>query len=159
MLHAQSAEHTATRAGDLQIGVGYAIAKPDYGTENFKGIAPYATFDFTNHLGVEVGFRYLQDPSPLGMYEKTYQVGARYHLNYRRFKPYAKFMYGRGVYNFQHDVANLAYNMFAYGGGTDIRVSRSFNTRLDFEYQDWLGFPPHGLNPMVGTVGVAYRFH
>jgi hypothetical protein len=158
MLHAQ-ADHTATRAGDLQVGVGYAIAKPDYGTENFKGIAPYATFDFTNHLGVEVGFRFLQDPSPYGMYEKTYEIGARYHIHYRRLLPYAKVMYGRGVFNFQHDVANLAYNMIAVGGGTDIRVSRSINARVDFEYQNWFGFPPNGLNPMVGTVGAAYHFH
>jgi Outer membrane protein beta-barrel domain len=157
MLHAQ-ADHTATRAGDLQIGFGYAFAEPDYGINNFKGIAPYATFDFTNHLGVEADFRYLKDPSSLGMYEKTYEVGGRYHLNYRRFSPYGKFMYGRGVYNFQHDVANLAYNMFGGGGGADVKVSRSINVRVDFEYQSWLGFPPHGLNPVVGTMGVAYHF-
>ncbi len=28
-------------------------------------------------------------------------------------------MVGRGVFNFQYDVANLAYNMFAIGGGAD----------------------------------------
>jgi hypothetical protein len=68
-------------------------------------------------------------------------------------------MYGRGVFNFQNNVANLAYNMFAGGAGTDIRINRFLNARADFEYQDWFGFPPHGLSPMVGTAGIAYHFH
>jgi hypothetical protein len=158
LLHAQAVP-TASRAGDLQIGVGYGIANADYGTNLFKGIAPYATFDFTDHLGVEVDFRLLKDPTPMNLYEKTYEIGGRYHRNYGRLAPYAKFMIGRGVFNFQNNVANLAYNMFAIGGGTDVRVNRSLNARADFEYQNWSGFPPHGLNPMVATFGVAYHFH
>ena len=158
LLHAQ-AVHTASRAGDLQVGVGYAVADPDYGGDSFKGIAPYATFDFTNHLGVEADFRYLKGPSPMDLYEKTYEIGARYHLNYGRLAPYGKFMIGRGVFNFQNNVANLAYNMYAFGAGADIRINSSINVRADFEYQDWTGFPPHGLTPVVGTIGVAYHFH
>ena len=34
------------------------------------------------------------------LYEKTYEVGGRYYRIYRKFVPYAKVMYGRGVFNF-----------------------------------------------------------
>jgi Outer membrane protein beta-barrel domain len=158
LLHAQAIP-TASRIGDLQVGVGYGLANSDYGPERFKGIAAYGGFDFTPHFGAEVDFRLLKDPSPAAMYEKTYEVGVRYHRTYRRISPYAKIMGGRGVFNFQYNVANLAYNMFAIGGGTDVRVNRFLNARADFEYQNWSGFPPNGLSPLVGTVGLAYHFH
>jgi hypothetical protein len=158
LLHAQAIP-TASRIGDLQVGVGYGLANSDYGPEKFKGIAAYGGFDFTPHFGAEVDFRLLKDPSPAAMYEKTYEVGVRYHRTYRRISPYAKIMGGRGVFNFQYNVANLAYNMFAIGGGTDVRVNRFLNARADFEYQNWSGFPPNGLSPLVGTVGLAYHFH
>ena len=158
LLHAQS-EPTASRLGDLQIGVGYGLANSDYVPEKFKGIAAYADFDLTAHLGGEFDFRFLNDSTPYDFYEKTYEVGVRYHVNYRRFTPYAKIMVGRGVFNYQYSVANLAYNMFAIGGGADYHVNRSINVRADFESQHWTGFPPNGLTPTVGTIGVAYRFH
>jgi hypothetical protein len=156
--HAQAVP-TASRAGDLQVGFGYGVAIPDYTNDKFKGIAPYATFDFTPHIGVEVDFRLLKGPSNNSLYEKTYEIGGRYHIDYKRLKPYGKIMVGRGVFNFPNNVANLAYNMYALGGGTDVRVLPFLNVRADFEYQSWYGFPPHGLSPLVGTVGVAYRFH
>jgi hypothetical protein len=67
-------------------------------------------------------------------------------------------MYGRGVFNFPYDVANLAYNLFAGGVGADVRVLPYLNLRLDYEYQRWLSFPPTGLTPQILTVGVAYHF-
>jgi hypothetical protein len=67
-------------------------------------------------------------------------------------------MYGRGVFNFPNNVANLAYNMFAIGGGTDFSVLPYLNVRADYEYQFWHSFPPQGLNPQVITIGVAYHF-
>jgi Outer membrane protein beta-barrel domain len=157
LLHGQAAP-TASRFGDLQLGVGYGIADSDYSPEKFKGIAAYADFDFTPHLGAEVEFRQLNDPAPAGLYEKTYEGGVRYHRSYGRLSPYAKGMYGRGVFNYQYGAANIAYNMFAIGAGADYRVLSYLNVRFDFEYQSWSGFPPHGLSPTVGTFGVAYHF-
>ncbi len=157
LLHAQAAP-TASRIGDLQIGVGYGLANSDYAPEKFKGIAAYGGFDFTPHFGVEADFRLLNDSSPAAFYEKTYEVGGRYHRTYGRISPYVKIMAGRGVFNYQYSVANLAYNMIAGGGGVDYRAMRFLSVRADFEYQHWYGFPPHGLAPTVGTIGVAYHF-
>jgi hypothetical protein len=65
------------------------------------------------------------------------------------------------VFNFAQNgatYANLAYNLFSLGFGTDVKVTRYLNVRADYEWQDWLGFPPHGLTPQLVTIGVAYHF-
>jgi hypothetical protein len=157
MLSAQSSP-TASNIGDLQIGVGFSTAIPDYSTDKFNGIGAYADFDFTPHWGIEGEFHYVKGPAPVDMYEKTYEIGGRYHRTYGRVVPYAKAMYGRGVFNYQYGVANLAYNMFAGGAGIDYKLLRHVNLRADFEYQHWLGFPYGGLNPVVFTFGGAYHF-
>jgi hypothetical protein len=67
-------------------------------------------------------------------------------------------MYGRGVYNFHNSVANVAYNVYTYGGGADIHVRRWLNVRADYELQSWMSFPLGTLHPSVVTISLAYRF-
>lgn len=166
-LYSQAAP-TATRTGDLQVGGTFNLASPDYSPHMFKGFGAYTTFDFKYHFGVEAEFHQLNDPnSTEGLYERTYEIGPRYVLHFNRFSPYAKFMLGRGVFNFPPAAsnptggaeANLAYNMLAGGIGTDYRLRPSINLRVDFESQHWGGFPPHGLTPNILSFGVAYHFH
>lgn len=153
---------TASRVGDLQVGAGFSHAQTDYLPYTVNGFTTYFTFDTKyHHLGVEGAFRYINDSSS-NIYEKTYEIGPRYSRTYGKFQPYAKFLYGRGVFNFADQgvtVANLAYNMFAIGGGVDYHLIPSINIRGDYEYQRWLSFPPHGLTPSVFTIGAAYHFH
>lgn len=160
MLVAQSSP-TASRSGDLQIGGGLANANTDYLPNRVNGPAIYVDFDFYRHFGVEGEFRFIKDGAT-NIYEKTYEVGGRYSRVYRgRYVPYVKALYGRGVFNFATNgttTANIAYNMFAGGGGLDYRVLPFLNVRGDFEYQHWMGFPPNGLTPTVVTIGAAYRF-
>jgi len=163
LAHAQ-AEPTASRLGDLQVGAGFSNANTDYVPNRVNGPNIYFDFDFTHRFGVEGEFRFLKDGST-NIYEKTYEIGGRYYHPIKpafKFVPYAKLLYGRGVFNFAYNgvtTANLAYNMFAGGGGLDYRLIRSVNLRADFEYQKWLGFPPNGLSPSVLTIGGAYHFH
>ena len=166
-LHAQ-AKNTASRTGDLQIGGSFNLAQPDYTDLTFKGFGAYATFDFRYHWGIDAEFHQVDDPNQTqGIYERTYEIGPRYVLHYGRFSPYAKAMYGRGVFNFPPaasdptggPAANLAFNIFIGGIGTDYRLNRSINLRADYEFQDWHNFPPTGLTPRVLTLGVAYHFH
>ena len=149
---------TASRRADLQIGVGYVGANSDYDPNNLKGFALYTTLDVTNHLGGEFVFHQANTSDNNKLYERTYEIGPRYHRDYGRFAPYVKAMYGRGVFNFPNDVANLAYNLFAAGVGVDVHIKPYLNVRADYEYQRWLSFPPNGLSPQVVTIGVAYRF-
>ena len=155
-LHAQAAG-TAIRKADLQLGVGYVNANSDYSTERFSGVAFYTTFDVTSHLGAEFVLHQAYGKQ-YGIYERSYEIGPRYYRTYGHLKPYAKLMYGRGVFNFPYDQANLAYNMFAAGGGADYAVLPWLNVRGDFEFQRWLSFPPSGLTPTLVTIGVAYHF-
>jgi opacity protein-like surface antigen len=164
------ATSTASRRFDLQVGGDFVYANSDYYPQKFKGAGVYATLDFSHRFGAEIDFREVkapQDPT----YEKTYEIGGRYHREYGRFEPYAKALYGRGVFNYVFDVtdkngvitnstviANLAYNEFAFGGGVDYHLLRRVNLRADYEYQMWHSFPPNGLSPQVFSFGVAYRF-
>jgi len=162
--HAQYREHalpTASRAGDLQIGGGLILGASDY---NFNSVhliggAAYTTFDARAHWGGEFNFHQSQPTSDSTVYERTYEVGPRIYLDHERIAPYAKILYGRGIYNFHNTVANLAYNMYTFGGGADFAITRSLNLRADYEYQNWVGFPLGTLHPSVGTIGIAFHFH
>jgi hypothetical protein len=158
--HSQ-AKYTATRAGDLQLGAGYTNASSDYVPNRISGYTGYATFDFTEHFGAEFDFHQLNDPNS-AVYERTYELGGRYLRHYHddRYRPYVRAMYGRGVFNFPLNAANLAYNMIVGAGGMDIEVHRKITVRAEFEYQDWLSAPgiTNGLTPMLINIGVAYHF-
>jgi hypothetical protein len=158
MLHAQS-EATASRLGDLKVGGGFSVANSDY-YHRFNGASGYIGFDFLPHIGLEGDFHFVQGSNNL--YEKTYEVGGRYFRVYRKFVPYAKVMYGRGVFNYPHlpdgFQPNLAYNMMAGGIGADYRLKPWLYARADWEYQNWFGFQNSSLSPSILTIGAAYRF-
>ena len=171
LLHAQ-ATYTASRSGGVIVGGGFSTAASDYGTR-FKGYNVFGDFNFTRHLGAELAFHTVKASSPSPLYERTYEIGGRYFRTYGRFVPYGKVSYGRGVFNYppcaggaeDKACANLAFNMFAVAGGTDVMLRRWLSVRGEYEYQDWprfrgtLGGPPNGLTPQVISVGAAYHFH
>lgn len=158
--HAQ-AMPTATRLGDLQFGGGIALGTSTYNfdTANLVGETGYIALDIRKHWGAEFDFHNVKDSGDSTVYERTFEVGPRYHVTRGPFVPYAKLMYGRGIYNFHNSVANIAYNVFTAGGGIDWRVLNSWNIRADYEYQTWPGFPLNTLHPQVVTVGIAFHFH
>jgi len=160
-LHAQ-AKPTASRKADFQVGIGFTNANSDYLPNRINGGSAYFDFDFSRHLGIEGAFRFVKDGHGSEIYEKTYEIGGRYHLTYGRFMPYGRVMYGRGVFNYPaypgYPHSNLAYNLFAGGAGLDYRLLTHLNARADFEYQRWLGFPQNGLTPNLLTFGAAYHF-
>jgi opacity protein-like surface antigen len=170
LLHAQ-ATATATRSLDLKVGGGYTNLNSDFLPSRFDGGAIYADLDFTHHLGAEAEFHFAKDSSGSGQYEKTYEVGGRYFRTYGKLVPYAKLLWGRGVYNFtqpyiasdgslQHlAVANIAYNLVAVGAGADYKLLRHLYVRGDWEYQRWFSFQGSSLSPNLITVGAAYHFH
>lgn len=152
---------TASRVGDLQIGGGFVFARSGYNFTpiHLVGEAAYTTFAIRTHWGGEFNFHNVVNTQDSTNYERTYEIGPRVFLQRGRLVPYAKFLYGRGVYNFSHNVANVAYNMYTFGGGADFELTRSINLRGDYEYQNWAGFPLGTLHPSVVTIGVAYHFH
>ena len=151
------ARPTASRTGDLQIGGGVVSADSDY-DYRIKGFFGYADFDLTRHLGAEFEIHQLYSNDGQQVHERTYEIGARYHRTYGRLVPYAKLMAGRGVFNFPYNQANLAYNLYAIGGGLDVKVLRHVNVRGEFEYQRWLNFQADSLTPTLVSFGAAYHF-
>ncbi len=149
---------TAKRTLDLQVGGSFVLDNSDYNPSNLKGFGFYISLDRTSHWGGEAEFHQANSNNGDSLYQRTYEIGPRYHRDYGRFAPYLKAEYGRGVFNFPNNVANLAYNMFAFAGGTDFKVKPWLNVRAEYQYQDWLSFPPQGLNPQLITIGVAYHF-
>ena len=156
---AQATMATATRQADLQVG-GYFTFTPasDYGAAKLKGGGGYATLDFAHGFGVEINYRKVVSPEVDDVYEKVYEAGGRYVRHYGRFHPYARVSYGRGVFNFPYGRANLAYNLFAIGGGADFMLKKHVSLRADYDYQHWLSFPGGSLTPQMVSAGVAYHF-
>jgi len=161
---------TAARRLDMQVGGLFSIANPGiasdatirYGHMNFKGGALYATLDPTNHLGLEMSARQVFGIE--GVHERTYQVGPRFYATYGRFQPFAKLLFGRGVFNFPNDMANQGFTVGVLGGGLDYRLGPRLYLRADYEYQRWFGFGtqvnafPGSLSPTVLSFGAAYHF-
>jgi opacity protein-like surface antigen len=149
---------TVSRAGDLQIGVGYASAKPDYVQQTFQGLTLYADFDVRPHFGVEAEFHQAGSTTGNQMFERTYEIGGRYLRTYGALIPYVKAMIGRGDFNYPYGLAELSYNMFAGGAGADVKLGPWLRVRGEYEYQSWRSFPNGGLAPRIVTIGVAYHF-
>ena len=167
------ATYTASRAGDLQIGAGVAFGSSNYLTpalgagftprivgsgESLKGFSLYSSFDFKPHVGAEINFRQSAPGYGANVYERTYEVGGRYVYPVHSFRPFARVMYGRGVFNYPENIANIAYNLYSLGAGADFSLTRSLNLRAEYEHQHWFGFPLSPLQPNLATVGVAYHF-
>ena len=179
---------TAERLANLQVGVTFTVANSDYTNDTsnpgqtndvfnlgqptgnsiyWKGIGAYANLDLRYHYGLELSYHHTAS-SGTELSESTFEVGPRYIFHKGRFAPYAKGLYGRGLFNFAAydstgksvQIANVGYNVLTAGGGLDLRLRPGLNIRLfDYEYQHWLNFPPNKLNPQVVSVGVAYHFH
>ena len=156
--HGQHTAPAADRRGMLQVGGGFTVAKPDYTQSRFRGGSLYATLDVSSHLGVEFMFHQEKTPATDKVGERTYELGPRYVWHLSRVEPFFKISYGRGVFNYPYDAANLAYNMVTAAGGVDVLVQRHITIRGQYEYQRWVNFPPNGLTPQLATFGAAYRF-
>jgi hypothetical protein len=152
---------TASRVGDLQIGGGLSLGTSTYNFNKSKltGGTAYTTFDQHDHWGFEANFRQASPSDDSTVYQRTFQIGPRLYTTDERFKPYAKVLIGRGVYNFSGNDANIAYTLYTFGGGADYSLTRSFNLRIDYERQTWLGFPIQNLQPNLVTIGLALHFH
>ena len=157
------ASPTATRRAEIQVGVAGSLYTLDYSEGHEEGFTVYGDLDVTKHLGLEALYRNASIITPHDIGENHLLAGPRFHLQRGRFSPYAKFLVGEGTINFQQGYNVTAYSehyfIYAPGGGVALHVARHVNVRLiDFEYQLWPGFAPHGLTPYGASVGAAYTF-
>ena len=149
---------TASRAANIQAGIGYTIGRPDYVHRTFPGITVYADMDLRPHFGAEAEFHDLVDSGGSQMAEHSYSLGGRYLRSYGPFVPYAKGMLGLGQLKYPQGVATLDYWLFAGGAGADFKLTDRVRLRGEYEYQRWTGFPNGGLQPQLVTFAIAYHF-
>jgi hypothetical protein len=152
------ASPTASRSADAQFGIGITFAKTGYLQDSALGFAAYGDLDLTPHLGIEAELHQVDSTTGDRVYERTYEIGGRYFRAYGPIVPYVKALVGRGVLNYQYNLDNLAYNMYAGGIGTDIKIGEFLRVRCEYEYQKWSSFQNGGVSPQLATLGVAYHF-
>ena len=162
MLHGQAIP-TASRVGSVQAGAGWFLTNPDFAQTNIQGMVFYTDLDLAYSLGLEGEIHY-SVITPSDVSENIYVAGPRYIIRHKRINGYAKVLFGAGHFGLQSGSNPLpqtnTYFTYVAGGGIDIHATSHINVRaIDFEIQKWPGFPPHGLTPFSGYVGVAYVFH
>jgi opacity protein-like surface antigen len=159
--HAQALP-TASTKGELQVGVGWSYATPDYAQRSIQGVSGFGDFNISMHYGVEAVYHYIALETPTDFAENSFLVGPRVILPHGRFSLYGKALLGIGDFVIQEVADNPeqgagTYFAYAIGGGLDFRATRHIVIRpIDYEYQHWSYST--GLTPAVITFGVAYRF-
>jgi hypothetical protein len=153
---------TESRRTTVQIGTAWSVASPDYAQKKTQGVSIYGTLDFARHWGIEGDIHRTSMMTPTDIGEDSYLLGPRYVIRHNQLRPYAKALLGFGRFHYMYEhapEATFTYKIYTFGGGMDVRATQHLNLRaIDFEYQQWPGFPPNGLSPMVFTFGAAYAF-
>jgi hypothetical protein len=150
---------TASRIAILQIGGGWSIANPNYGSRNVQGLSIYGNLDFKHHWGIEGDIHRTSLVTPANIGVDSYLLGPRYVYRHNGLSPYAKVLFGLGRLKYIDLHTAYTYKVFAFGGGLDLKPTKRINIRtIDFEYQQWPGYPATGHAPIVFTSGAAYVF-
>jgi hypothetical protein len=150
---------TASRRTAMQIGGGWSFANPDYGGHRTQGWTVYGDLDLSRHWGIEGDIHRSADVTVSRVLTDSYLIGPRYVFHYKRIDPYAKAILGFGRFKYLDYDTAYTYKIYSLGGGLDLQATNHLNIRaIDFEYQNWPGFPPSGLAPTLFTSGAAYSF-
>jgi hypothetical protein len=159
----------------INAGLLGSVFQPNYAGGGAAQTSPYRLYGdgayvdvkLTRWVQIEAEARWLRFNSYLNIREDNYLIGPRLPLEKLRFKratPYVKVLIGNSRMNFEYDSIAGHYTDIAYGGGVDVKLAKRITLRaIDFEYQQWLGWPnipgyPNvSLSPYGGSVGVSYR--
>jgi hypothetical protein len=162
--HAQSPESVIGAEQHLTVGGDINGTYLGYGKRWIGGAGVNVDATLNRHLGAEgeANFTFYRTSGTFGgTHVTTYLGGPRYQFNGMgsgyRFRPYAKFLVGAGLYNFPYGYGNGSYFVLAPGGGVDYRLNYRWRLRLvDFEYQIPLQFSFGGTQNYAITTGVRY---
>jgi hypothetical protein len=172
---AQVAPSAYSERFTINAGLLGSVFQPDYAGAAVAQTSPYRLYGegayvdvkLTRWVQIEAEARWLRFNSYLDIREDNYLIGPRLPLEKLRFKratPYAKVLIGNSRMNFEYNAAYGRFTDIAYGDGVDVKLAKRFTLRaIDFEYQQWLGWPNIpgyqnvSLSPYGGSVGVSYR--
>jgi hypothetical protein len=147
----------AATSGEFKLSAGgtasgYYI---QYGQQKLFGATAFVDADIKRGFGIEGEGRWLEWNKIYNVHVETYSVGLRYHMNFRRFQPYAKGLIGFSDFNFPLNFAQGHYQTITAGGGLDYRWTRRIRLRLaDVEWQDWPQFTYGSMNSVGVSTGI-----
>lgn len=146
-----------TETARIQAGAGGMYLNTDYSGFKNDGLAFWGDYDFNGFIGLEADAHLggLIAPGDIG--ENSYLVGPRLMYRRRRATGYGKLMVGRATITDQALNQSSSFNVYAYGGGLEYKVSRKWNVRVvDVELQRWPNFRPSAISPLSLTIGLSY---
>ncbi len=100
--------------------------------------------------------------------QKAVMGGLKVERQFGNFRPYANFLVGRGVIDFQH--GGYIYSGYLYirtvstvyspGVGVEYDLTRHWALKADLQYQHWdtPAVPSGVVNPRLLSAGAVYRF-
>jgi hypothetical protein len=150
----------AADAGGLMLSAGATASGYylQYGERKMLGVTGFIDADTRRRLGIEGEARWLVFHQTDDVHVSTYAIGPRYHMNIRRFQPYAKGLVGFGEFNFPYNYAHGSYLVIAPGGGVDFRLNRRIHLRIaDVEYQYWPQFTFGAMSSFGVSSGIRVR--
>ena len=145
--------------GYISLGATVSGYNSDYGKQRLIGPAVYLDANLYRRIGVEGEFRNLRYHAQEDLRQSTYLVGPRISTHTRAFRPYAKFLVGRGTMTFPFRYARGSYFVAAPGAGLDVRLgqSRVLVRVVDVEYQFWPDFTFGPMHPWGISTGLSVR--
>jgi len=153
--HAQVAPSAAAGGFRLEAGATGSGYYFQYGEQKLVGGSAFVDAATKHSLGIEGEGRWLEFHQFENVHVETYSVGLRYHMNFRRFQPYAKGLVGFGNFNFPFGYAHGRYLVVTGGGGVDYHWTKRIQIRVaDFEYQDWPQFTYGAMSSAGVSVGL-----
>jgi len=179
-LAASAQVHASAERRGMSITAGAfgSIFQPDYaggavpGASQIPlyGMGTYVDVKFNRWAQIEAEGRWLRFNEDRQIGQSNYLIGPRLPIHhFGRYTPYAKALIGFGYMTFEHEDGDILpqrygrYTDIALGGGVDIKLTKRFSARTDFEFQGWPnwpyipGIPTATLMPYGASVGVGYR--
>jgi hypothetical protein len=165
--HAQVVASATRSPISLSVGGMGSLFQPDYAGTGVPAQAPndlwgagaFVDLRIRHWIQAEAEGRWLRFNQYENIYEDNYLIGPKVPIHEtRRYKPYAKALFGYSKMNFQYNYAYGHFADIAFGGGVDIPLTPKITVRaINFEYQLWPNWLSGTLKPYGGDVGISYR--
>lgn len=151
----------AASRSPIEVGGAFSFGPPDYGQAYIKGVTAYGGVGLMKRLYAVAEFKDLNLLTPTHLGETSALGGVRYSVSLEdRANIYAKVLGGVGWFDFKAPVFpphTETSGVIAFGGGINFQLSGHWSVRcIDLEQQMWPGFGPHGLTPVVASMGFTY---
>lgn len=174
MAMAQVRPSTAGGGGSIVVGAEGSLFRPDslprgffpgYTASDLGGLGVFFDIDLKPRWGMEGEVRWLNRHNSEGETQQHYLAGPRYRVyRWHSASAWVKLMMGAGREVFPDDFGHGSYFALAPGGTLDYQLTRRFDVRADYEYQDWPhapnlgpGVPNNGMHPDGISIGIGYR--